>query len=65
MLPGSLDGRGVWERMDTCTLMADSLCCAPEAITLFISYTPIKKKNSELGTIGRDSEIVLKILALL
>ena len=42
MLCGSLDGRGVWGRMDTCICMAESLCCAPETITtLFIGYTPI------------------------
>jgi len=32
MLYGSLDGRGVWGRMDTCTYMAESLCCASETI---------------------------------
>ena len=42
MLCGSLDGRGVWERMDTCICMAESLCCTPETITtLLIGYTPI------------------------
>ena len=51
MLCGSLDGRGVWERMDTCICMAESLSCSPETITLLIRYTPIqnslkKKKNS-------------------
>ena len=40
VLCGSLDGRGVWERMDTCIHMAESLHCPPETITtLFISYT--------------------------
>ena len=39
---GSLDGRGVWGRIDTCICMAESLCCPPETITtLLISYTPI------------------------
>ena len=34
---GSLDGRGVWGRMDTCTCMAESLHCAPKTIlTLLI-----------------------------
>ena len=28
MLCGSLDGRGVWGRMDTCLCMAGSLCCS-------------------------------------
>ena len=26
-------GGGVWGRMDTCTGMAESLCCPPETIT--------------------------------
>ena len=33
MLRGSLDGRGVWGRMDTCVCKAVSLCFAPEAIS--------------------------------
>ena len=37
-----LDGRGVWERMDTCVGMAQSLCCPLKIIpTLLISSTPI------------------------
>ena len=36
----SLDGRGVWGRMDTCVCMAESLCYSPETITtLLIGYT--------------------------
>ena len=39
---GSLHGRGVWRRMDTCICMAKFICCPPETITaLFIGYTPI------------------------
>ena len=39
---GSLDGRGVWGRMDTCLCMAESLCCSSETITtLLVSYSPI------------------------
>ena len=46
MLCGSLDGRGVWGRMDTCISMAESLHCPPEIVTtLFSGYTPIKNKN--------------------
>ena len=46
MLRGSLDGRGVWERMDTCICMAESLCCSPETLTtLLIGYTPIQNKK--------------------
>ena len=46
MLHGSLDGRGVWGRMDTCICMAESLHWPPEAITtLLIGYTPIQNKR--------------------
>ena len=31
---GSLDGRGVWGRMDTYTGMAEFLHCSPETIRL-------------------------------
>ena len=35
----SLDGRGVWGRMDTCICMAESLRCSHETTTiLLISY---------------------------
>ena len=36
MVCGSLDGRGVWGRMDTCIWMAQSLCCPPEALTTLL-----------------------------
>ena len=43
---GSLDGRGVSGRMDTCICTAESLCCSPKTITtLLISYTPIQTKK--------------------
>ena len=43
MLCGSLDGREVWGRMDTCICMAESLRCSPETITaLLISCTAIQ-----------------------
>ena len=41
VLSGSLDGKGFWGRMDTCTCMAESLQYSPETITtLLISFTP-------------------------
>ena len=43
MFCGSLDGRGVWGRVDTC--MTESLPCSPETITLLAGYTPIQNKN--------------------
>ena len=33
---GSLEGRGVWGRMDTCIRMAQSLRCPPEALTTLL-----------------------------
>ena len=46
MLCGSLDRRGVWGRIDTCTCTAESLCHSPETITaLLICYTPIQNKK--------------------
>ena len=45
MLCGSLDGRGLWERMDSCICMAESFCCLPVTITtLLIDYTPTQNK---------------------
>ena len=42
MLCGSLDGRGVLGRMDTCICMAEFLCFPPETVTvLLIGCTPI------------------------
>ena len=42
MVCGSLDGRGIQGRMDTCVCVTESLCCPPETITtLLISYAPI------------------------
>ena len=46
MLCGSLDGRGVWGRTDTCICMAETLPCSLEIITtLFISYTSKQNKK--------------------
>ena len=58
VLCGSLDGRGVWKRTDTCVCVAESLPCSPGIITtLLVGYTPVqnrkfslkkkKKKNTE------------------
>ena len=46
VLCGSLDGRDVWRRKDTCVCMAESLRCPPETITaLLIVYTAIQNKK--------------------
>ena len=42
----SLDGRGVWGRMDACICMAESLCRPPETITtLLVGYIQIQNKK--------------------
>ena len=48
VLCGTLDGRGVWGRIDTCICRAESFCCWPETITLLISCTPIQSKTFKL-----------------
>ena len=49
MLCGSLDGRGVWGKRDTCVCMAAFLHCSPEIITiLLISCTPIENRKFKL-----------------
>ena len=59
MLCGSLDGRGVWGRMDTCICMAESLHCSPETITtLLIGYTLIQNKKLKIKT--RQNAITMK-----
>ena len=46
ILCGSLDGRVVSGRMDTCICIAGSLCCSPDTTTaLLISYIPIQSKK--------------------
>ena len=46
ILCGSLDGRGVWGRMDMCICMAESLHCPPKTITaLLTGYTPTQNKQ--------------------
>ena len=62
MLCGSLDGKGVWGRMDTCICMAESFHCSPETTTtLLISYTPIqnkKLKTTVLVTTKHNAHII-------
>ena len=53
MLCGSLDGKEVWGRMDTCIYMAESLFYSPETFTtLLIGYTAIQNKNLKIRFIN-------------
>ena len=50
VLRGSLDGRGSWGRVDTCTCMAESFCRPPETITTFlIGYPPMSNKKLNIN----------------
>ena len=54
-LCGSLDGRGIWGRMDTCIGMAESLHCSPEIITtLLIGYAPVQNRVSPAAQIVKN-----------
>ena len=45
MLRGSLDGWGVWGRVDTCTCMVETLHYPPESITeLFVNQLYLNMK---------------------
>ena len=46
VLQGSLAGRGVWARMDTCIRVTELLSCSPETITTLLnSYNPTQNKT--------------------
>lgn len=38
----------IWKRMNICTCVTESFCCTPETnTTIFVNYTPIKKKHQK------------------
>ena len=46
MLCVSLDGKGVWGRMDTCICMAESLHCSPKTnTTLLMGYILVQNQK--------------------
>ena len=46
---GSLDGRGIWGKMDTCTSVAESLHCSPETVTsLLMNDSPMQNKKFKI-----------------
>ena len=65
MLCHSLDGRGVWGRMNSCICMTKSLHCSPETITtLLIGYSQIQnKKFKKISVI--DSFTQLRLCCIL
>jgi len=66
MLCGSLDGRGVWGRMDACVYMADSLHCSSETITTLLILNwiyPKTKQNIKKKTMRKKYFFQLEQLA--
>jgi len=60
MLCGSLDGRGVWGRTDTCIRMAESLRCSPETITNTVNrLTP----NTKIKVFKKEWRKLVEILS--
>ena len=64
MLCGSLDGRGVWGKMDTYICRAEPLCCSPETITTSLIAKPTQNKKLKTNKLewsearGRDIDDV-------
>ena len=62
---GSLDGRGVWGRRDTCICMAEFPCCPPETITtLLISY-PLTQSRKFKYRIHHQTTVVYVLRTLI
>ena len=58
MLCGSLEGRRVWRKTDTCVCMAESLCHAPETITtLLIGHCCLVAKSCSTLCDPRDCSL--------
>ena len=55
MLCGSLDGRGVWGRTDTCVCMAESLCRSPETHSIVNRLYP----NVKLKVLKKDKVFMI------
>ena len=53
VLYGSLDGREVWGRMDTCTHRAEYICCPPETITMLLFQYKIKSLKKEENNVQK------------
>ena len=66
VLCGSLDGRGVWGRMDTCICMAESLHCMSINITrlLRVPWTSRRSNQSNLKEINPEYSLEGLMLTL-
>ena len=64
ILCGSLDGMGVWGKMESDICMAESLCCSPETITILLIAIPTQNKKLRTNKLewsearGRDLDDV-------
>ena len=52
---GSLDGRVIWGRMDTCICVAESLCCPLETITTLFFHWLYPNMGFTGGSDGKES----------
>ena len=63
MLCGSLDGNGVWGRMEACICMAESLHCSPETVrTLLTTIQNEVFKNKLAVTLKKNCPLGLRAL---
>ena len=60
-LCGSLEGREVWERMDVCTCMAESLRCLPESITTMLIGSTLMKNKKFKRLEKKKKKLILNI----
>ena len=59
MLCGSLDGKGVWGRMDTFVCMAESLHCSLETITALLINQLYPNTKSEVLKNRQEKLLIL------
>ena len=51
-----MDETAVWGRMDTCTCMAESLCCSPKIITTLLTISSVQFSHSVVSDSLRPHE---------
>ena len=60
MLWGSLDGKGVWGRMDTCICMTEYLCCPPE-IHNIVNWLSVSSVTQSCLTLGNPMDCITRL----
>ena len=57
LLCGSLDGTGIWRRMDTCICMTESLSCTPETI-IVTNINIVNKLSVQFSSVTQSCPIL-------